>query len=177
MSDIRDAEQADLQARIAALSGQINLHRHQEKPGAAHHHQSRWAPYNRGGRGGSFQRPRHQNRTLVLPRNETSGSKNVSLAKPDQKSLPDVLPASDAFVASRGKGVHQLMTKPTFEREQQQRMETFPSSNKNQKVTHLQQSRQQVHSSMPKRELEIDGIRFRVMDDGSKLVRLPGMSL
>jgi hypothetical protein len=177
-------DEAALHAKIAALKGQINEH----KQTSAHpypyqgfqHSQStrgshRWGPYPRGGRGG-FAKP-HKNRTLVV-----SGAQNGTIASPggdttgsiDNVALP---PAKHAFISTRGAKVNQLMTRDVFAREQKQRQEfqeTHPTF-KRPKPNRGPSGDAQVAKPTP-RHLEIDGIRFQLKDDGSKLIRVPGQS-
>jgi hypothetical protein len=145
------ADDAALQAKIAALAGAINRHKQQQPAPAAHHAQShyhnsaqpyrasqqyssnRWAPFpasrgrGRGGYGPSF-----QNRTLV---NATSGT------------------ASPPAIVQHPPQQHQ--------RDLQNRQE-------NNKLP------QHLSTSVASRELVIEGVRFTMKEDGSKLIRVTG---
>jgi len=147
------ADEAAIQARIAALAGAINRHRQQQQPEPAaqhaqyqhpynptppyrgnphHQYNNRWAPFpaprgrGRGGYGASF-----QNRTLV---NTTSG----------------VTPPT-----------------PTHHTPQPQHQ---AYSNRQERVTTAH------HASTPpaSRDMVIEGVRFSLLEDGSKLVRMTG---
>lgn len=148
------ADEAAMQARIAALAGAINRHKQQQPDPATHHPQNhhpynptppyrgnhqynnRWAPFpasrgrGRGGYGASF-----QNRTLV---NATTGSAPTT-------------PTSST---------------PHTPQPQQQ---DYP--NRQERVTTAHH-----HFSAPpaNRDMVIEGVRFSLLEDGSKLVRMTG---
>ncbi|KAK0322881.1 hypothetical protein LTR54_003098 [Friedmanniomyces endolithicus] len=175
-------DNAELQAKIAAVTGKIKQHKHHpffqptppprayhDQPHSAQPHRvdSRWSPYNRGGRGG-FQ-PAHKNRTLVL-----SGS---SATPTPARGTPLVATASSPLVSARGTN-HQLMTKDTYEREQKQRIEqegqhrVAKSLKRNTQDQHRILSHLNSTGAAVSREIAIDGIRFRLAGDGSKLTRV-----
>lgn len=148
------ADDAAMQARIAALAGAINRHKQQRPDPATHHAQShhpynptppyrgnhqynnRWAPFpvtrgrGRGGYGASY-----QNRTLV---NATTGSAPTT-------------PTS---------------TTPHTPQPQHQ---AYPNRQERATTVHH-------HSSAPpaNRDMVIEGVRFSLLEDGSKLVRMTG---
>jgi len=146
------ADEAELQAKIAALAGAINRHKQQQQPDQApnhaqnhhpynptppyrgnHQYNNRWAPFpaargrGRGGYGASF-----QNRTLV---NATTGS---------------------------------TPTTPTTPHTPQPHQQAYP--NRQERATTTQ------YASAPpaNREMVIEGVRFTLLEDGSKLVRMTG---
>jgi hypothetical protein len=146
------ADEAELQAKIAALAGAINRHKQQQQPDPAahpaqnhhsynptppyrgnHQYNNRWAPFpatrgrGRGGYGASF-----QNRTLV---NATTGS---------------------------------APTTPTTPHTPQPHQQAYP--NRQERATTAQ------YASAPpaNREMVIEGVRFTLLEDGSKLVRMTG---
>lgn len=146
------ADEAELQARIAALAGAINRHKQQQQPDPAPHHaqnyylynppyrgnhqyNNRWAPFpaprgrGRGGYGATY-----QNRTLV---NATISSTPPT---PTGQHTP-----------------------------QPQQQQAYPS--RQERVTTVHH-----HSSTPpiNRDMVIEGVRFSLLEDGSKLVRMTG---
>lgn len=146
-------EQADLQAKIADLAGKINLHKQQQQQ--QYFGNARWYPYARGGRGAYT--PTHKNRTLVL---------NSTVAPPGN-------------VLTAGGGIHQLMNKDTYDREQKHRLEytELQHEAKRKRRNVEEQHRILHHFAAPQqvsRELVINGIRFTLTHDGSKLTRMAG---
>lgn len=178
-------ENAALQAKIAALSGQIKQRR--EAPSShtqSTYHQSqyynpsyprgnpRWAPYNRGGRAGYP--GAHRNRTLVVGGVQSDASSTMTdptLVKSPEKA------AQDKFVSTRGPGKSQLMTKETYNRELKQKTEYVNQQDSPQRNKRPQSAGYRVNpetvAHQVKRELMVDGIRFQMADDGSKLFRIP----
>ncbi|KAK5127046.1 hypothetical protein LTR85_008405 [Meristemomyces frigidus] len=146
-------EEAELQARIAAIAGKINQCKQQPYSPQPH---ARWAPY---------ARPTHKNRTLVV--------------NPDQKWPTGVLPGSEDLVSMRGTN-KQLMTKDTFEREQKHKQEIKEQSRavKRQKRNTEEQHRILRHvdasGSASTRAMVVEDIRFTLTPDGGKLIRAPG---
>ncbi|KAI7407528.1 hypothetical protein KC332_g7860 [Hortaea werneckii] len=140
------SEQADLQARIAAIAGKINQHKQQQydQPPPPPHpiHVHRWSPYGRGGR------PIHKNRTLVVGGQQ------------------------EGFVAARGIN-NQLMTKEAYDREQAAKQESKEQhrANKRQKRNEEEQNRI-LRYTEESHLLDVAGLRFRVAAQGSKLVRV-----
>ncbi|KAI7371552.1 hypothetical protein KC353_g1394 [Hortaea werneckii] len=140
------SEQADLQARIAAIAGKINQHKQQQydQPPPPPHpiHVHRWSPYGRGGR------PLHKNRTLVVGGQQ------------------------EGFVAARGIN-NQLMTKEAYDREQAAKQESKEQhrANKRQKRNEEEQNRI-LRYTEESHMLDVAGLRFRVAARGSKLVRV-----
>ncbi|KAI6929813.1 hypothetical protein KC355_g16428 [Hortaea werneckii] len=140
------SEQADLQARIAAIAGKINQHKQQQydQPPPPPHpiHVHRWSPYGRGGR------PLHKNRTLVVGGQQ------------------------EGFVAARGIN-NQLMTKEAYDREQAAKQESKEQhrANKRQKRNEEEQNRI-LRYAEESHMLDVAGLRFRVAARGSKLVRV-----
>ncbi|KAK1819441.1 hypothetical protein LTR12_006142 [Friedmanniomyces endolithicus] len=177
-------DNAELQAKIAAVTGKIKQHKHHPffqptPPPRAYHDQphsaqpyrgdSRWSPYGRGGRGG-FQTA-HKNRTLVL-----SGS---SATPTPVRGPPVVATASPPLVSARSTN-HQLMTKDTYEREQKQRIEHEGQQRVAKRLKRNTQDQHRILSHLSStgatssREIAIGGIRFRLAEDGSKLTRVHG---
>lgn len=181
----------ELQARIAALAGQINRHKQQpvSQQTARHSHRpqqvdpqygrsaaaARWTPYAHGARA-AFPRT-IKNHTLV-----NNDVKHPIVLDDDNDTAPQTLhgaaipPAN--FVSSRVASRTQLMTKDTYEREQRRQQEyrqhsttnhTYPSPYR--PTRPAEETPSTVHTA---RVLEFEGIRFELQADGSKLVRLSG---
>ncbi|KAF2766231.1 hypothetical protein EJ03DRAFT_330294 [Teratosphaeria nubilosa] len=166
-------EQADLQARIAALAGKINQHKQQ--PQSPQHRRDsqqfsqqyrasgRWSPY--GGPVGrvGYAQPR-RNRTLVL---------NGMNPPPATMSEP---PPGSPLVSARGTN-NQLMTKETYEREQRNRnlsQEQLRDAKRRRKNVEEQYRIQQHFHNQPRsesRQVIVNGVGFALTADGSKLVR------
>ncbi|KAK5174498.1 uncharacterized protein LTR77_001578 [Saxophila tyrrhenica] len=162
-----DEDTAALQARIAALQSKINNHKQQHVPPTApyqqhyqphHPHPSpfrgapRLAPYGRGrgGERGGFTPVK--NRKLVL-----NGA--------NAPAAPVVGPKADNLVATHP---HQLVNKDAHNRRLQQ-LRTA----KRQKINQQERTTLNQHtSSEGGRELTIEGLRFQLREDGSKLVRI-----
>lgn len=183
-------DEAALRAKIAALNSQIAERKqtfaHQHPHPHPHSHQGpphfqaargghRWAPYARGGRAGF---PKiHQNRTLVLagPQNGANAVQGDDAAASLSAVAPS--PVNENFIKARRAQVNQLMKKSVFEREQKQWQEIQDTQRtaKRQKPNRDPSGDTQVAKPAAQhRELEIDGIRFQLKDDGSKLIRVPG---
>ncbi|CAK1355028.1 Zinc finger CCCH domain-containing protein [Cercospora beticola] len=179
------SEDEVLQARIAALAGQINKHRQQPpRQGLTQHSSSthdaahfvrgahRWSPYSPGARP-LIPHP-VKNRTLVLG----GGSNNLSSTRVNDVTPRPIEPsvaASGRFVTSRMGNRSQLMTKETYEREQRQRQEYKDKRAGNTAFFAPQQTRnaqQDIPSTPATRVLEFDGIQFELQPHGDKLVRL-----
>ncbi|TKA44772.1 hypothetical protein B0A54_04723 [Friedmanniomyces endolithicus] len=175
-------DNAELQAKIAAVSGKIKQHKHHPffqpaPPPRAYHDpphsaqpyrgDSRWSPYGRGGRGGI--QTAHKNRTLVL-----SGPSKTSTPV---QGPPAVATASPALVSARSTN-RQLMTKDTYEREQKQRIEHEGQHRVAKRLKRNTQDKHRILSHLNStgaamsREIAIDSIRFRLAEDGSKLTRV-----
>ena len=190
-------EDAELQAKIAALSGQINqrkqnqrLHAHRPTTHSAYPYPSqsprgvgRWSPYGRGGGAGYL--TTHKNRTLVLGGAHNASTAILDTAEPtprsDDSSFASTTMSQPAFVSTRGVGMNQLMTKTTYEREQRQKQEYKEqhATNRSKPPTELATTQKQhnikTDISQP-RELELDGIRYHLRNDGAKLIRIAGES-
>ncbi|KAI5369471.1 hypothetical protein Slin15195_G003470 [Septoria linicola] len=176
------SEETELQAKIAALAGQINKHKRQPplqetaRHGGAVHNDSyhprttsRWSPYLQGGRP-NFKPIK--NRTLVL------ANAGCDTPKGDDR---DTL--TSPFVTSRAGTKAELMTKETYEREQRQRREYQQQRALKSGASAPQQSSHKTcgagSSNQAARVLEFDGIKFELQADGAKLIRVadPGLSM
>ncbi len=171
----------ELQARIAAVQGKIDVHKQQHVPPPTQYHRPyhpyptayrgapRWAPYGRGrGNGRGRYAPPVKNRTLVLngakpPTNE------LALPTPVKKEAPQ----HDNFVATH---THQLVNKDAYDRHQHRKEQL--RATRRQQINQTERTALIQHTaSQGGRKLLIEGIRFRLRDDGSKLVRISGATL
>jgi hypothetical protein len=114
----------------------------------------------------------HRNRTLVLGGAQTGAHACASNETSSSESLVAHTPAKNALVTARTGGQSQLMTKETYEREKRQKQEL----QKKQQAVNDQQVSHSPHMqpATQQRILEFEGIKFRLQDDGSKLIRIPG---
>ncbi|KAF2481096.1 hypothetical protein BDY17DRAFT_300689 [Neohortaea acidophila] len=171
-------QDAELQAKIAALAGSINKHKQQQhQPSlttpdparrlhAPHPPAYRYSPYPSAR---PIRPPPHQNRTLVL---------NGSQASPPRTAIPGAADSSEAFVSARAPGRQQLMNKDTYDRELK-RLQQYNDNarvSKRQKIDRRERRALMQHANVSAtsehRELVVDGIRFQLRDDGSKLMRI-----
>ncbi|KAK5129139.1 hypothetical protein LTR08_003804 [Meristemomyces frigidus] len=163
------ADNEEIQARITAIRDRINRRKQNQQHPQSHAPQQhlgyehpRWAPYGRGGR------VAYQNRTLV-----------VNSANAGQRPATDAPLGLEDFVSTRGTTNKQLMTKDTYEREQKHKIQIKEQQRvaRRQKRSTEEQSRilRHVDTAGPSsRELAVDGVSFRLTDDGSKLIRVSG---
>lgn len=184
-------EEAELQAKIAAIAGRINQHKQHQSgalyppsgqryqyaapPSRSYTHRS---PYARGGRVPHTQI--HRNRTLVLGGTQTPPSSTSGTATPSTPPVPNSAAPTESFVSTRGAGTNSLMKKDTFDREQKQRLERKDQRraakrqklNRDEKIKLMQHVR--TASTSGSREMIVEGLRFQLRDDGSKLIRISG---
>lgn len=166
----------ELQAKIAAVQGKIDTHKQQQhvSPYATKtHHPSpspyrgapRWTPYGRGrggGRGGHYAPVK--NLSLVLNGSSTPTDLPTPTTRAQQQP--------DKFVATH---THQLVNKETLQRRQQDKDKLRAA--KRQKINQHERTTLNQHTAgQGGRELLIEGIRFQLRADGSKLERVSGMS-
>ncbi|KAH9908727.1 hypothetical protein F4778DRAFT_718444 [Xylariomycetidae sp. FL2044] len=186
-------EDQELMARIGKLAGQINRHKAQRDgstsvpdayaPRGAY---QRPAPYSRGAyRGGRVRSiPTYRHKSLVLngqPRTPTS---------PQESSDEQINAAGSSWVAKNDRHL-QLINSSVYEKESQQRASAIEQTarrkqyhqNHREKLKLMNTFRQgngsfssfSTHDpSTPRHEIEIDGVRFQVVQQGSKLIKAPG---
>lgn len=184
-------EEEELKAKIAAISDKINQHKQHRQastqasshppyshPSSSWRNSHAWAPYHHGGR---HSYPMHKNRTLVL-NGQTSPPPTPPLAEPSLASISSTTTPADpyaGFVSMRGLN-KQLMNKDTYEREAKQKLERKETSRteRRQLKNREEQSKLAHHVSTSgspgSRILEVEGIRFQLQEDGSKLIRVAG---
>ncbi|KAI1113112.1 hypothetical protein F5Y14DRAFT_418917 [Nemania sp. NC0429] len=186
------AEDQELRDRISKLANRINRHKEAQNQngsygpeysgGAGSYH--RPAPYPqqayRGGRGRFA--PAHRNRTLVL----NGGVQSVA---PSHESHPPN-PTTPSWVTRTDRHL-QLINRDIYERETQQRTQAIEQTLKQKQMNkdlrekaqflrNMQQTgnRGPVASSNPSKsvsryEVDVEGVRFHVTKQGSKLVKAP----
>ncbi|KAH7023019.1 hypothetical protein EDB80DRAFT_696296 [Ilyonectria destructans] len=181
-------EEKELLARIGQLAGQINRHKNQQsapRPVANHHpghnrhntYRHVNAPYppraNRTSRP-----PVHHHRTLHL--NATGGSVNSGSSSNGSETPPGWVARNDRH--------RQLINANVYEKESQTRTKAIEetrqrklSGHRNREKTQFNDflKRQAGPSNAPtntagRNEIAIEGILFRVVDGGKKLVKVPG---
>lgn len=156
-------EQAKLQHRIAQLEAQVD--RAKRAQAQTHQVPHRGRPYTHyGGRWAPYGQP-HRNLSLIV--NDVNVS-TVTPPTPDKSMIKPV-----------GKS-HQLVNQKTLNREQQQEQELMEKLlNKKERERPKKSVTATAHTPPQQtgRIMEVDGIAFRLSDDGSKLTRPRGMSL
>ncbi|KAL2756309.1 hypothetical protein ACRALDRAFT_1063714 [Sodiomyces alcalophilus JCM 7366] len=180
------SEDQELLAKIGQLAGKINRHKNQQA-GIANYHPAHHRD-NTYRRGGNFHHPSyrvgrpapHRHRTLVM---NNGGSQTGSPATSDAGQTPG---ASTSWVSKTARH-RQLINSSVYERENQNRAKAIETTRKQQLAdrnaretaklsNHFQ--RHGAGSSDPRsighHEVELNGIRFRVVQNGSKLAKLPG---
>jgi hypothetical protein len=185
-------EDAELKAKIAALNSQINQAKQHPSPYAARsgqspyrNHapqswgaQSRWfAPYPRGGRGGRAGYKHVQNRSLVLNAASSTSTPPSEPSTPHNELATTSSTTNDGYIATRRPGMNQLINRETYDREQKQKQEQHERTRgaKRQKVDREERTKlRQYTSSQGNREIIVEGIRFQLREDGSKLIRISG---
>ncbi|KAI0844520.1 hypothetical protein F5Y00DRAFT_248573 [Daldinia vernicosa] len=187
------SEDQELMAKISKLAGQINRHKAQRDgvnsdpnpPSRASHYRA--APYPRGGYRGGRGRPlpTYRNKTLVLngqsrPAADTSDTANETSD-----------PASPSWVTKTDRHM-QLINTSVYEKESQQRASAIEQThrqkqfqrNNREKTVFMNNVLQGVANVKPvglpsvstpasQYEVVVDGILFRVVQQGSKLVKAP----
>ncbi|OJD30892.1 ccch zinc finger protein [Diplodia corticola] len=220
------SEDSELQAKIAALAGRINIHKQQQQQQTEDHHppayygkpakrttrhrektmadagQGRgrgrggWAPY----RGTPYGAPRGRggkvfNRTLVLNNNRASNASSADITSPTNASTADGAPSphtneASGWVVKRDRHM-QLINPAIYDQVAQQRAKDIEQSTEQRRQQrnlkekarlskHFQMTLEpgqasigdQAATTPQKYEIEVDNIRFRVTDGGSKLVRI-----
>ncbi|KAI1386205.1 uncharacterized protein F4822DRAFT_409280 [Hypoxylon trugodes] len=189
------SEDQELMAKISKLAGQINRHKAQRGGlNSDPHHSSRasyhrTAPYPprggyRGGRGRNL--PTYRNKTLVL-NGQTRPATDV-----DESATESADPTTPTWVTKTDRHM-QLINTSVYEKETQQRTSAIEQthrqkqiqSNNREKAIFMNSILQNGASGNPfgasnqttqasPYEVLVDGIRFHVVQLGSKLVKAPG---
>ncbi|KAH8203592.1 hypothetical protein TruAng_002225 [Truncatella angustata] len=176
------AEEQELLAQINRLESRIHRHKNQHsQPPAYSRGIYRTAPYSRGYRGARSHAPTYRNKTLVL-----NGQ-----ARPDATATHTDANSSGAAWVSRTDRHLQLINSSVFEKDSQARASAMEET---QRLKHLKKEQMEKNrflhyvrqnaSSIPsavaapnaaasKYEITVEGIRFQITKQGSKLVRAP----
>ncbi|KAL4730474.1 hypothetical protein ACLX1H_002510 [Fusarium chlamydosporum] len=181
-------EERELLARIGQLAGQINRHKNQQSgprfpPNShpAHHrhnsHRHASSPYparqNRIGRPPAA----HQHRTLHLNGDNSNASRSASSGA---ETPPGWVSRTDRH--------RQLINANVYERESQTRAKAIEQTRQKKINGYRQREKTQFNeflkhqagassaqtNSTGQNELTVQGVQFRVMDGGKKLVKIPG---
>lgn len=199
------AEDQEILARISQLAGQINRHKNQQAGFVPTPQGSRYGPYNRTGtdganhsdgwrRGGFPARghyrarmPVHRHRTLVL--NGASQSNRAS--DNEAGALSDV--SNSSWVTKNDRHL-QLINSSVYEKEAPARTRAIEETRRQKQALRDERERTKLinhinrtainsgsgpanpAASGPKYEVLVQGIRFLVVKNGSKLVKVPGTS-
>ncbi|KAK8229675.1 CCCH zinc finger protein [Phyllosticta capitalensis] len=200
------SEDRELQAKIAALSGKINLAKQREQTSQGQQPSfgygrgsANWAPY----RGTPYGAPRGRggkvfnNRTLVLnssgSRAQSSAPSTPNAATTNAEATPSPRADGNGWVVKRDRHM-QLINPAIYDKVSQQRakdMEQTAEQRRQQRSLreraklnkHFQASAKPVttnagiHTPNPSAasqsyEIDVEGVRFRVADGGSKLIRV-----
>ncbi|KAI0967641.1 hypothetical protein F4678DRAFT_445055 [Xylaria arbuscula] len=179
------AEDQELRDKISKLSSRINRHKETQHNGVNHstsYHRS--APYPqytyRGGRARFA--PTYRNRTLVL---------NGAQSPPSNQDGQAPDPATPSWVTKTDRHL-QLINRDVYERETQQRTQAIEQTIKQKQLNRDRREKAQLfrnmqqagipnstatssNSSKPvsRYEVEVEGVRFHVTQQGSKLVKAP----
>ncbi|KAI1434704.1 hypothetical protein GGR50DRAFT_694919 [Xylaria sp. CBS 124048] len=185
------AEDQALKDRISKLASRINRHKEAQNNSASYgsdytggrgsYHRS--APYPqrayRAGRAGYM--PTHRNKTLVL----NSGTQSTAPGEENQS----INAPTSSWVTKTDRHL-QLINRDVYERETQQRTQAIEHTLKQKQLendrqekavflTNLQQARGNIINTssnfkpVSRYEVEVDGVRFHVTKQGSKLVKAP----
>lgn len=184
------AEEQELLAQINRLEGRISRHKAQHAAPTSSYPRStyRSSPYHRGApRGSRGHAPTYRNRTLVL--NGQNGQS--AQARPDSPASAN----TNGSWVSRTDRHLQLINSSVFEKDSQARASAIEETQRQKRLQkeQMEKSRflhyvQKNGSSMPplpsnsapatsaasKYEITVEGIRFQITKQGSKLVRAPG---
>ncbi|KAL9130047.1 MAG: hypothetical protein Q9217_001651 [Psora testacea] len=189
-------EDKKLLDKISEISGRINRHKnsafsqseigHAQQRGRYTPHSSmdswrspRIAPYHK-----EHGRHRgHRNRTLVLNKNGNTSSADNDMQKQGHTPSPEVC----GWVTKRDRHM-QLINPSVYDKETRYRSRAMEETRRQKALHRDQREKQQIQNHLHARnalpgptpttpivhELEVDGIRFQVLNGGSKLARIRG---
>ncbi|KAI0444830.1 hypothetical protein F4803DRAFT_510682 [Xylaria telfairii] len=173
------AEDQELKDRINKLASRIN--RHKEAQDYISGNGRRTAPYPQPYRGGRGKYPPiyHRHRSLVLNGGGQPGASSVENQPPD--------PTTTSWVSKTDRH-RQLINRDIYERETQQRTQAIEKSSIQQQLNKDRREKARFFNNMrqagltassnpskpaSRYEVEVDGVRFHVTQQGSKLVKAP----
>ncbi|CAJ2513831.1 Uu.00g019500.m01.CDS01 [Anthostomella pinea] len=186
-------EDQELMEQIAQVAGQINRHKaHRDGPGNGTSYPARGsyhraAPYPHTGYRGGRTRPTttYRNKTLVL----NGQSQAASAASPTEENVP-VDPTTPSYVTKNDRHL-QLINKSVYEKEAQHRAQAIDHTTRRQWLQRDNREKArfmntiQPHrtnsvagpptplTSASRYEIEVGGVRFHVVQQGSKLIKAP----
>jgi hypothetical protein len=189
------AEEQELMAQISSLAGRINRHKAQQTPQPGHSTHAtypargafRTAPYPqgnyRGGRGGRA--PGYRNKTLVL------NGQARPIPNSDDSTPTPTTPSASSWVTKTDRHL-QLINSNVYEKKSQSRANAIEQTQRNKQLRRDHDEKSRLLNYLGKEsmvgiapnantaaptssyEVTVEGIRFHVTRQGSKLVRAPG---
>lgn len=191
-------EEQKLMEQISLLAGQINRAKNQQAgiastspaPGPSRsygrggYHRGHQAPYPVPGRGGYRigKAPVHRHRSLIL--NNPSGPNNPSgdTAAVTDGTSPSWVTRNDRHLQLINTNIYQEQTEARAKAIQQTRLQKHRQKEARERAQILNHLKRTADPSLvpanpasaPVYEIVVEGIRFRVTNDGSKLVKIPG---
>ncbi|KAK9794573.1 putative C3H1-type domain-containing protein [Seiridium cardinale] len=174
-------EEQELLAQINRLEGRISKHKAQQTAPSHSRGTFRAAPYHRGGgyRGSRGQAPTYRNKTLVL--NGQNGQHRDATANSNAAGSGSWVSRTDRHL--------QLINSSVFEKDSQARASAIEETQrlkrlqkeqaeKNRFLNYVQQYASSAAPTSPstpasRYEITVEGIRFQITKQGSKLVRAP----
>ncbi|AEO54441.1 hypothetical protein MYCTH_2297028 [Thermothelomyces thermophilus ATCC 42464] len=191
------AEDREMMERISRLAGQINRHKNQQagvgpaRHARTHHHGGYSSGWRSGGfphRGGhsSARMPVYRNRTLIL----NNGTQQSRSGDPDSGATSDA--SSSSWVTKNDRHL-QLINSNVYKKDAQARAAAMEQTRRQKLANRDKQERAKLISHLNrmansggfgaanqqavgdnKYEIAVQGVRFVVAKNGSKLVRVPG---
>ncbi|ROV97927.1 hypothetical protein VSDG_04824 [Cytospora chrysosperma] len=191
-------EEQKLMEQISLLAGQINRAKNQQAgiastspaPGPSRsygrggYHRGHHAPYPVPGRGGYRigKAPVRRHRSLIL--NNPSGPNNPSgdIASVSDGTSPSWVTRNDRHLQLINTNIYQEQTEARAKAIQQTRLQKHRQKEARERAQILNHLKRTADPSVvpanptsaPVYEIVVEGIRFRVTNDGSKLVKVPG---
>ncbi|KAF2096928.1 hypothetical protein NA57DRAFT_78517 [Rhizodiscina lignyota] len=185
------SEDEDLKRRIASLAGRINQDKRREsgqQPSYGYH--GNWAPQRgtpygirRAGRG-HYHQPSFRNRTLVLKNGDSGNDPELATDPSETDNLGETEPS---WVTKHDRHL-QLINTEVYDKITQQRTKDMQETRTARKKAddakelaslgdHFANTAGDLGNQREQRqEININGVRFRVQDGGSKLIRASGPS-
>ncbi|KAF2836572.1 hypothetical protein M501DRAFT_249036 [Patellaria atrata CBS 101060] len=175
------SEEQELQAKIAALAGRINAH----KRGPASWQPVRGTPYGQQYQPSRYRGtsrhmpPTHRNRTLVI----NKANQNMVAFQTNNSTESSMESMASNWVSKRDRHM-QLINTSVYDERAQQRQKDIADTAKQRRAQRNMEEKAKISrhfdliSQRPDQqvyEVMVDEIRFRVVDGGSKLIKVTGM--
>ncbi|KAH6691718.1 hypothetical protein F5X68DRAFT_202447 [Plectosphaerella plurivora] len=182
------SEDQELLAKIGQLAGKINRHKSRQAPSTPNHHPAHHRD-NASRRGSGFQHrvgrapAPHRHRTLVM--NHSGTSTPISTTSDTAAGPSDGTATATSWVAKNSRH-RQLINTAVYQKDNESRAKAIEATRKQQIAaqnareteqisSHLTGQRGPTNTAAPNHhEVMIQGIRFRVTQRGSKLIKVPG---